>query len=119
MAELTNFVMYRNGAIKFTAAGTSIDGRIGILRPSFPPILVTHNGHELAQDAQENVEIERVLSNWLRDQMTSQAEADLAELDGMREWRNLPDRFDNAVLLHRVRGIIERLKGQSSAQDGS
>jgi hypothetical protein len=109
MAAISDILTYRNGGIEFTVSGTSIDGRFGILKLRSPIVPVVRNGAELPQSSPEIAEVQRLLEEWLQNQ-SPEAIVALAELDSLREWRNLPDYLNKAVLLHRVRGVIQHLE---------
>jgi hypothetical protein len=117
VARIFDFRTYRNGGIEFTVSGTEIDGRYRILHPNGARIPVVRDGGELPLGTAEVTALRGLLEGWLRDQLTPEAAAGLAELDRLPTWQNLPDRLDDAILLHRVRWIIERLQSQTAGLD--
>lgn len=54
------------------------------------------------------------LREWLSATATAEAHKALARLDGMREWRSLPDDLDRVVPLHRIRSVIRCLEARTA-----
>jgi hypothetical protein len=63
----------------------------------------------------EEAELSNALQRWLDSQLSPPASAALDELDQLTEWRNLPDRLDDVVPLHRIRDVIRCLDGRRGA----
>ena len=63
----------------------------------------------------EEAALSSALQRWLDAHLTPTAAAALRELDELKEWRNLPERLDRVVPLHRIRHVIHCLDARSGA----
>jgi hypothetical protein len=66
-------------------------------------------GKELAIGSLEEAEFLAKLKAWWHLYLTDEIRDDLAYLEGLAEWRNLPERLDKAVTFYRIRRVIEYL----------
>ena len=111
MADVTDIEIYRDGGtIEFRVSGSDADGFYRLQTPMLGrPEPLLKDGRRLDFGSPEEVAVLGVLRQWQAAVSTNNVIAAMAELDKMQLWLNLPQYLSEAVPVHRVRTVIQRL----------
>jgi hypothetical protein len=60
----------------------------------------------------EEMEVASKLKTWLVDNLTDELGQSLAELDNLKEWRNISEKLNQAVPYHRIRNVLRVLEAR-------
>ncbi len=110
-------ILRDGGTILFRIHDSPLAGSYQLRTPfDGEPRLIHRDGAALAVGSVEESRLSDELQHWLDTQLTPSVRATLSKLEGLREWRNLPDELVQVIPLVRIRGVIERLRGRSHAK---
>ena len=103
------------GTITFTVDGCDLAGKYRLQTPlTGEPRPLFRDDTQLPIGGPDEAALVASLREWLSATATANTHVALARLDGMREWRNLPDDLDRVVPLHRIRSVIRCLEARAT-----
>jgi hypothetical protein len=103
------------GTITFTVEDSELAGKYQLRTPfAGEPRPLFRDHRQLALGGPEEMALLASLRDWLSAAATEDSQRALARLDGMREWRNLPEDLDRVIPLHRIKSVIKCLEARTA-----
>ena len=107
------------GTIVFTIDDCDIAGKYRLQTPFLgEPRPLFRDETRLRIGGRDEAAVAAGLRQWLSENTTADADEALARLDGLPEWRNLPDDLARVVPLHRIRSVVNLLEARTVRNDG-
>jgi hypothetical protein len=112
--RISNVMILRDGGtILFEISGDALGGDYRLQTPfSGKPQPLFRGERKLEFGSAEEMEVASKLKTWLGNNLTDELNQSLAELDDLKEWRNLPEKFSQAIPFHRIRNVLRVLEAR-------
>jgi hypothetical protein len=106
-------ILRDGGTILFEISNDALAGKYRLQTPlAGKPEPLFHNKHKLDFSSIEEIEVAAKLKAWLANILTHELEQSLAELDELKEWRNVSAKLSKAVPYHRIRNVLRVLEAR-------
>jgi hypothetical protein len=116
MTTVSDIMIWRDGGtVTFTIEGGPLAGKYRLRTPfAGEPRVLFRDETPLTVGGPDEAALLAGLREWFSATETTNARDGLARLDGLHEWRNLPEELDRVVPLHRVRTVIACLEARAA-----
>jgi hypothetical protein len=114
--QVGDIMIWRDGGtITFTIDGCDLAGKYRLQTPfAGEPRPLFRDDTQLLIGGPDEAALLASLREWLSATASADVDGALARLDGMREWRSLPDDLDRVVPLHMIRRVIRCLEARAT-----
>jgi len=113
--RIGDIMIWRDGGtITFTIEDSELAGKYRLRTPlAGEPRPLFRDDRQLTLGGPEEMALLAGLRDWLSATATADSQRALARLDGMREWRTLPQDLDRVVPLYRIKSVIKCLEARA------
>ena len=104
-------ILRDGGTVLFEISEDALKGKYRLQTPFHgAPEPLFRNEQKLQLGSNDELEVVQKLEAWLAENLDSDLEESLAELDAMGEWRNISSKLNRAVPYHRIRHVLGVLR---------
>jgi hypothetical protein len=111
-------IMRDGGTIVFEISGTQCAAKYRLQTPfAGKPEPLFRDEQKLNFGSAEEFEVANQLRGWLDQNLNESRRQHLAELDELKEWRNLPSSLSEVIPYHRIRDVLSVLESRLTHPD--
>ena len=106
-------ILRDGGTILFEISNNALEGKYRLQTPfAGKPEPLFRDERKLDFGSAEEVEVALKLKMWLIGNRTDELKQSLAELDNLKEWRNISAKLNKAVPYHRIKHVLQVLEAR-------